>query len=52
MLAAADSAGRELRLLPAVRSWLAAAEQPGRSGQDYTAVLAGILDTATGRRAG
>jgi 3-hydroxyisobutyrate dehydrogenase len=52
MLAAADSAGRDLRLLPAVRRWLADAEQHGRSGQDYTAVLAAILDIAAGHRAG
>ncbi len=52
MLAAAGSAGRELRLLPAVRSWLADAEQHGRGEQDYTAVLAAILDSAAGRRAG
>ena len=42
----------ELRLLPAVRSWLADAEQHGRGEQDYTAVLATILDGAAGRRAG
>ena len=52
MLAAVGSAGRELRLLPAVRSWLADAEQHGRGEQDYTAVLAAILDGAAGRRAG
>lgn len=39
-----DAAGTRLRLLEATRSWLADADAAGRGGQDYTAVLAAILE--------
>lgn len=38
--------GLNLRLTAAARRWLTEAERAGRAGQDYTAVLAHILDAA------
>jgi 3-hydroxyisobutyrate dehydrogenase-like beta-hydroxyacid dehydrogenase len=46
ILAAADEAGVELRLVSAVRAWYADAEEAGLDGKDYAAVLAHILDKA------
>lgn len=40
---AAEAAGVDLRLLPAMRTWLADAESSGRGEQDYSAVLAHIV---------
>jgi 3-hydroxyisobutyrate dehydrogenase len=40
---AAHGLGLDLGLTAAARDWLAAAERAGRGGQDYTAVLAHIL---------
>ncbi|WP_441247290.1 NAD(P)-dependent oxidoreductase [Kitasatospora sp. McL0602] len=45
--AAADKLGLDLGLTAAARAWLAGAEQAGRAGQDYSAVLAHILEQAT-----
>lgn len=45
MMAASASAGADLRLAPAVRSWLADAESAGWGEYDYTAVLGRILGT-------
>jgi 3-hydroxyisobutyrate dehydrogenase-like beta-hydroxyacid dehydrogenase len=42
--AAADDHGADLRLAEAVRTWLAEAEQAGRADEDYSAVLAHILE--------
>ena len=42
-LAAAASAGQDLRLVLAARSWLAEAERRGAGEKDYTAMLATIL---------
>ena len=44
-LAAAASAGQDLRLVPAARSWLAEAERFGAGEKDYTAMLGTILGT-------
>jgi len=44
ILDAAAAAGVRPRLVEATRSWLADAEAAGRGDQDYTAVLATILD--------
>ena len=41
---AAAAAGIELRLAPAVREWFAEADKAGRSEQDYSAVLAQMLE--------
>jgi 3-hydroxyisobutyrate dehydrogenase-like beta-hydroxyacid dehydrogenase len=40
---AATAAGVDLRLTEAARSWFAAAEDAGRGNEDYSAVLAQIL---------
>jgi 3-hydroxyisobutyrate dehydrogenase-like beta-hydroxyacid dehydrogenase len=42
--AAADDHGADLRLAEAVRTWLAEAAQAGRADEDYSAVLAHILE--------
>ena len=43
---AAAAAGVDLRLLAAARTWLADADAAGRSGSDYSAVLATIIRPA------
>lgn len=43
LLAAAESAGSDVRLARATRSWLVDAEQSGWAEKDYTAILAQIL---------
>ena len=48
MLAEAAAAGRELRMMRSVRSWLEEAERRDRGEMDYTAVLATILDASAG----
>ncbi len=46
LTAAADSAGLHLRLDEAGRSWLLDAERDGRGHEDYTAIVATILERA------
>jgi 3-hydroxyisobutyrate dehydrogenase-like beta-hydroxyacid dehydrogenase len=46
LLAAAASAGSEIRLAGAATSWLADAERSGLGEKDYTAVLAAILNAS------
>jgi 3-hydroxyisobutyrate dehydrogenase-like beta-hydroxyacid dehydrogenase len=49
---AAAASGMNLRLAPAARSWIADAEEAGWDGEDYSAVLAYILEGArSGRNA-
>ena len=43
VLEAAEAAGIDMRLVPAAREWLAEAEQAGRGGEDYSAVLGQIV---------
>jgi 3-hydroxyisobutyrate dehydrogenase len=40
------AADPDLRLMSAARAWLGEAEEAGRGGEDYSAVLAHILDSA------
>lgn len=47
VIEAAATAGVDLRLMPAVRAWLADAEDAGWGKQDYTAILARILASLT-----
>jgi 3-hydroxyisobutyrate dehydrogenase/2-hydroxy-3-oxopropionate reductase len=48
---AAEDGGLETPALDAARSWLAAGELEGRGGQDYTAMLATIIDGVDKRTA-
>jgi 3-hydroxyisobutyrate dehydrogenase-like beta-hydroxyacid dehydrogenase len=50
ILEAAAAAGVDLRLTAAARSWFIDAERAGRGGDDYSAVLAQILQTERRRR--
>jgi 3-hydroxyisobutyrate dehydrogenase-like beta-hydroxyacid dehydrogenase len=49
ILEAADASGIELRLTKAAREWLAETEEAGRGDDDYSAVLARILEPTAER---